>query len=358
MQLMIRFDGSQFKDADGLLLGALTLSAITGEPFEIDDIGRGSGTVGVTPFHLSALRTMARLCHAEFRGDAVRAKRIRFAPSRLPEAGDYVLDTGDATGRPMSMSVTPLIEMLVTALSVADGESLVTVRGTNVHPDTPSAFWLRETFLPTLEQAGYASGVEIERWGWYPDGGGECVLSISPRDTSEKTPLRWTQRGNIQHIWVTAALSTRMEERQGQTMVDRFVRGLEHDRALRATVETDIVRVRSMGAGSGLFVTIQTQGGVAGFEAVGDGTTQPATLAERCVNLVNDYLMSDAVFDPHTARALWLPLAVTKRAISMTTPRITGMHNLLESLTPRFLPLFCVIQRRIEGSSIELVPTK
>jgi RNA 3'-terminal phosphate cyclase (ATP) len=353
---MIHLDGSKFRDADALLLTALTLSAVTGEPFEIEEIGRGSG--GVTPFHITALRAIGTTVRAEVKGESVRARRVRFTPTTAPRAGDYVVDTGDATGRPSPVSVTPLIEALQTVLSHAEGDSLVTVRGVNAHPMTQSVFWMREILNPVLSSVGYNGGVEIERWGWYPDGGGECTLSVTPYEAEDDTPLRWEKRGNLQTIWVTAVLSSRMEEAIGQKMIDQFLREVAFDKIERSHIETDIVRVRSSGAGCGVFVTMETDNTVAGFEAVGDGNTLPVHLAERSAKATTHYLTSTAVLDGEVARALLIPLALTNRPVSITTPALTAAHDLLEQLIPQFLPIFCATQNHQTARSIELVPTK
>lgn len=353
---MIHLDGSKFRNADSLLLNALTLSAVTGEPFEIEDIGRGGG--GVTPFHITALRAIGTIVRAEVKGESVRARRIRFTPSTLPRAGDYVVDTGDATGRPSPVAVTPLVEAMQTVLSHAEGDSLVTVRGVNAHPQQQSIFWMRETLNPVLSLIGYNAGVEIERWGWYPDGGGECTLSVTPYEGEDSTPLRWEKRGNLQTIWVTATLSSRMEEAIGQKMIEQFLREVAFDKIERSHIETDIVRVRSSGAGCGLFVTMETDSAIAGFEAVGDGNTLPVHLAERCANATTHFLTSTAVLDGEVARALLIPLALTTRPISITTPVLTASHDLLEQLIPQFLPVFCATRNQETARIIELVPTK
>lgn len=353
---MIHLDGSKFRDADALLLAALTLSAVTGEPFEIDDIGRGSG--GVSPFHITALRAIGTIVRAEVKGESTRARRVRFTPTIPPRAGDFIVDTGDATGRPSPVSVTPLIEALQTVLSAADGDSLVTIRGTNAHPLNQSVFWVREALNPVLNLIGYNTGVEIERWGWYPDGGGECLLSVTPHENGESSPLRWETRGKLRTIWVTAVLSSRMEEAIGQKMIEQFLREVAFDKIERSHIESDIVRVRSGGAGCGLFVTMESDTAVAGFEAVGDGNTLPVHLAERCAKATTHYLTSTAALDGEVARALLIPLALAHRPVSITTPSLTAAHDLLEQVIPQFLPLFCATQNKQTARSIELVPTK
>ena len=116
--------------------------------------------------------------------------------------------------------------------------------------------------------------------------------------------------------------------------------------------------MRSAGAGSGLFVTLESDGAVAGFEAVNAGNTSPAHLAERCARAVNFYLNSSAALDSEASRAMLIPLALSQRTVSLTTPAFTGAHQLLEQVIPLFLPVFCASRNLPDARSIELVPTR
>ena len=41
---------------------------------------------------------------------------------------------------------------------------------------------LAEVFLPTIALMGIKTAVRLEKWGWYPKGGGEVEMDIHPAE--------------------------------------------------------------------------------------------------------------------------------------------------------------------------------
>ena len=63
-------------------------------------------------------------------------------------------------------------------LALADGESHVTIRGGTHAPFSPPFPYIRHVYLPMLWHMGVHAQVELQRYGWYPAGGGEITLTI------------------------------------------------------------------------------------------------------------------------------------------------------------------------------------
>jgi RNA 3'-terminal phosphate cyclase (ATP) len=348
-------DGGKFKDVDTYLLGALALSAATGRAFEMEEVGRSAGKVGVTPLHLTALRALAALCDAEVTGDAVSAKRVTFAPTRPPQARELTIDMGEVTGRPSPEPVTPLIEALIPVLACAEQDALIRLRGVNASPHAPSAFWLRETLAPMLNWAGMNVAIEIERWGWHPDGGGETTLLVEGGWTGEtQGTLAWTERGDVVGLWAVAALSPRLDERTGQQMVVALEKALEQEPI--QSVEIEIARVRSPGPGSGLFLSLQFEHVSAGFEAISHRGMSAAQLVTDATAAMSSYFWTDAAFEPELARAMMIPLALGGQIASYTTSEITPAMQVLEFLLPHFLPVNVTVSKHPVGGQIEIGP--
>ncbi|MGH2542486.1 MAG: RNA 3'-terminal phosphate cyclase [Ardenticatenaceae bacterium] len=348
-------DGGMFKDVDTYLLGALALAATTGTAFEMEGVGRIAGKVGVTPLHLTALRALATLCDAEVTGDAVSAKYVRFAPTRPPRAQELTIDMGAVTGRPSPEPVTPLIEALIPALVRAGEETLIRLRGVNASPHAPSAFWLRETLAPMLPWAGINVAVEIERWGWYPDGGGETTLLVEGDWTGESQgALTWQERGDAVGLWSLAALSPRMDKRIGQQMVVALEKALGQE-PIRS-FEIEVAHVRSPGPGSGLFLAFQFEHVAAGFEAISYRGMPPSQVVTDAVAAMSHYFWSDAAFEPELARAMMIPLAFAGQAANYTTSELTPAMTVLEFLIPHFLPVTVTVSSHPAGGRIVISP--
>lgn len=342
---MITFDGKQYTDAETLLLTALTLATVTGQAFEITDFARRGGT-GVTPLHLLAMQAMQEICGASVRGAAMGAHTIRFAPEHAPKAVDIIAEMSGVTGRPSPIPVTRLIESLLVVLSFADGDSLVQVQGVNAAPDEPSAFWLRESYVPTLERLGLNVGVEIERWGWQGDSGGICTLSVSPtpRSTTAQT-LSWTTHDPIQQSWAVAVLSPRFDEQIGRALLRTFVQATQRDPL--GMVDSEIMRVRSTGPGCGLFVVMQGQESVTCVEAISDNRSSPDVLSQQVAAQIGTYAWSRASVDGRLARALMVPLALRYSRATLTISDALPAFRPLEQIIEHFVP--CTITGGSQG---------
>ncbi|MBA3532842.1 MAG: hypothetical protein H0T73_13030 [Ardenticatenales bacterium] len=353
---LISLDGSQFSDSDSYILGALTLAAATGQAFEMDEVGKLAAVPGVSPLHLTAMRALAALCGAEMKGETLRAKKVRFAPSHEPRARDLLIDTGEATGRPSPISVTPLIQALIPVLAHASDEGLIRLRGANATPQHPSVFWLRETLAPMLAWVGIEAGIEIEKWGWYPDGGGESTLLVEGNlgNAALPIPLVWEERGDLVGMWGLAALSPRLDERVGQQMLGTLARELGKE-AMEPVI-TEVMRVRSPGPGSGLFLSMQFEQVTAGFEAVSHQGMSAEQVAREATDAMSHYFWSDAAFDPELATALMIPAALSGRSVTFTTSELTLPMRVLEFLITRFLPVKVSLTKHPAGGQVQIAP--
>lgn len=350
---LITLDGRQFSDIDSHLLGALTLAALSGQAVEITPVGRG-----VNALHLTVVRALAALCEAEVEGDTMQAPRLRFVPRSAPRAQDLLIDMGAATGRPSALSVTPVILALLPVLARAPESSLIRLRGATATPYHPSVFWLRETLLPMLDWFGLHAAIEIEKWGWYPDGGGESTLLVEGQEGSEGAPapgpLLWEERGDLVGLWGLIALSPRLGERVGKQM------GRALEKALRDEpldeVELEIQRVRSPGPGSGVFLALQFEQVTAGFEALSSGGAAAEQVVEGASAALSHYFWSDAAFEPALAQALMIPAALHGQRVSYTTSEITLPMRILADLLPRFLPVRLSVEAHPKGGHILIEP--
>ena len=69
MKRMITLDGAQGEGGGQILRSALSLSMITGQPFEIIGIRAGRAKPGLLRQHLTAVRAAAEICSAQLSGD-------------------------------------------------------------------------------------------------------------------------------------------------------------------------------------------------------------------------------------------------------------------------------------------------
>lgn len=89
---MLKIDGSKGEGGGQILRTSLSLSALTGTPFQLNNIRAGRTKPGLRPQHLTAVRAAAALCQATLSGDEVNSQSLRFEPTITPKSGDYRFD--------------------------------------------------------------------------------------------------------------------------------------------------------------------------------------------------------------------------------------------------------------------------
>ena len=75
-------------------------------------------------------------------------------------------------------AVTLVAQALLPPLLKAESPATVILKGGTHVPWSPPAHYLSHVFLPALAAMGAEVEMTLERWGWYPRGGGEVRLSI------------------------------------------------------------------------------------------------------------------------------------------------------------------------------------
>ena len=174
---MLHLDGSYGEGGGQILRTALSLSAWLGQPVRIDHLRAGRPKPGLRPQHLTAVRALAQITRAEVTGVELNSQELTFRP-RAPQAGHYLFDVAERAGS--AGSVTLIAQALLPPLLRAAGSSTLTLRGGTQVPWSPPAHYLFQVFLPALAQLGAEVKMTLERWGWYPRGGGEARWEIKP----------------------------------------------------------------------------------------------------------------------------------------------------------------------------------
>ena len=174
---MLHLDGSYGEGGGQILRTSLSLSAMLGAPVRIERIRAGRPKPGLRPQHLTAVRALARITGAEVEGAELHSQELTFKP-RAPQPGNYRFDVAEKTGS--AGSVTLIAQALLPPLLKCAGPSTLVLRGGTHVPWSPTAHYLMQVFLPALAEMGAQVSLTLERWGWYPRGGGELRLSVNP----------------------------------------------------------------------------------------------------------------------------------------------------------------------------------
>jgi RNA 3'-terminal phosphate cyclase (ATP) len=312
-QRCIKIDGSYGEGGGQILRTALAFSSIFGVPIIIHRIRAGRKNPGLQAQHLKGVEALARITAAQIEGASLGSERVTFIPQKICP-GEFRFEVGTAG------SVTLLLQALLPPLCLAKGSSHLTLVGGTHVEWSPPFHYLTEILFPTLRSMGISVRADIERWGWYPKGGGVIRVDIEPG--SQMKPISLLDRGPIRRIWGISAISNlprHVAERQKDEALKRIEREMKIDAEI--TVLDD---APSIGQGSFLFLSVESEGTIAGFSSLGKRGKPAEKVAEEAVMSLKDYMASEKCIDPHLADQLIPFLTLAKGNSGFTTTQITG----------------------------------
>jgi RNA 3'-phosphate cyclase len=282
---MIEIDGSYGEGGGQILRTAISLSAVTGKEVMISNIRAGRPNPGISPSHVTSIEAVAELCDAEVDGLFAGSEKIVFKPDQLA-GGTFDFDVGTAG----SVSLVVQSCLLPGAMSKSR-VNLVVKGGTDVKWSPPIDF-MRLVHLPILSRFGPSCDIDINSRGFYPEGGGEVAVEISP--VAKLSGQDFGERGDVLSI-DGCAYAQNLPEHVTSRMRDSVLKNMLDFKDVR--VESDIRKGRSTGAGIVLAATCENS--TIGESALGARGVKSEILGENCSSGLRETLLSGASVDQH-----------------------------------------------------------
>lgn len=295
---MITIDGSQGEGGGQILRTSLALSVITQQPVKIVKIRAQRSNPGLQRQHLAAVKAAAAVGNASLKGAELNSRELVFRPEGM-HGGTYRFEIGTAG------SASLVLQTVLPCLLLADRPSEVVITGGTHNPLAPPYEFLACAFLPRLAQLGGQVELHLERYGFYPRGGGELRASIQPfADRSRRLEL--ASRGE-------------MRSRQAHAMISRLPRHVAERELAIVSAELgwtgqalQIVELEGAGATANLLqATLDFEHVTEVVTEFGERGVRAETIAERLAAAVKEYLRHGAPVGEHLADQLLLPCALT-----------------------------------------------
>ncbi|MDB4995084.1 MAG: 3-terminal-phosphate cyclase [Myxococcaceae bacterium] len=291
-------DGSAGEGGGQILRTSLALSMATGTPFVLEKIRAGRKKPGLMRQHLSCVKAAALVCGAEVEGATLGSTRIAFRPGPIAP-GDHVIDIGSAG------SVSLVLQTLALPLALATTASRITVRGGTHALCAPPFPFLDRAWLPLMRRAGAQLGLELVATGFYPAGGGEVVMTVSPA-TGPLTPLHLGEGAVLRALElraVVAGLSEGIARRELASAAELLT-----DSSVTLASES----VRSPGPGNAMWLVACDDGtGVSNvFSAIGDVGTSAEDVGAGVARGFLAWRASGTSIEAHLADQVMLPIAL------------------------------------------------
>jgi RNA 3'-terminal phosphate cyclase (ATP) len=321
---MISIDGSFGEGGGQIIRTSLALSLITGKAFRVYRVRARREKPGLQKQHLTAVTSAAEIGRARVEGAGVGSSEFTFTPGEVAP-GSYRFNIGTAG------STTLVLQTILPPLMVADGPSQVVLEGGTHNPHAPPFEFIRRAFLPLVNRTGPTVSIELERYGFYPPGGGRLRVEIEP--ARERRRLDLDERGLI------------LAQRARALVVK-----LPESIALRelAVVSQqlgwpqDMLEVESstnaLSPGTVLTIEIEGEKVTEVFTGVGQRGVPAERIAAEAVEEARRYLDAGVPVGEHLADQLLIPLALSGGGSFTTGPLSLHTTTNIE-VVRKFLPV-------------------
>ena len=246
--------------------------------------------------HLTAVRAAADVCGAEVEGIALGSRRFVFRPGPV-RSGNYSFRVGTAG------SATLVLQTVLPALFVAEGESNLVLEGGTHNPMAPPVDFLEKAYLPLVNRLGPKVELRLIRPGFYPAGGGEFAVRIQP--TRQLGRLELLDRGPIQARRVRAMvahLPPHIAERECRTIAQA---------AGWSETPQEIDDVRNCrGPGNAVMIELESEHLTEVFTGFGRLGVRAEDVAREALREAEEYLEARVPVGKHLADQLMLPLGI------------------------------------------------
>lgn len=166
-------EGSLGEGGGQIVRTSLSLSALTGSPVQITNIRAGRAPPGLKPQHLACAKAVRSIARGTLEGAQEGSSELLYTPGKI-YGGKYEFDIGTAG------SAILLAETILPILFAASKKSAIIIRGGTHVPKAPTFEYFDKVFLPALSLFGLDAKCKLNQAGYYPRGGGEITLEVTP----------------------------------------------------------------------------------------------------------------------------------------------------------------------------------
>lgn len=338
---MIRIDGSSGEGGGQILRSSLSLSLATGKAFRIENIRAKRERPGLLRQHLTAVLAAAEISGAEVEGASLSSRNLSFVPGAV-RPGQHRFKVGTAG------SATLVLQTILPALMTASGPSQITIEGGTHNLAAPPFDFLQKCFLPVINKMGPKVTVTLERYGFYPAGGGSFTATIEP--CARLSPVDFTERGQVTRRRA-AAIVANLSRAIAQRELDTIAHLLNWEKEEMEIIETK----SSVGPGNIVLIEMVTSTGLTElFCGFGRLAASAESVATEAAKEARAYIVSDAAVAEHLADQLLLPFALAAGG-AFTATRLNRHARTNMDVISAFLPVTFQTSQQPASTKVEVI---
>jgi RNA 3'-terminal phosphate cyclase (ATP) len=195
---------------------------------------------------------------------------------------------------------------------VACTPSRVIIEGGTHNGMAPPFDFIDRAFLPIIRRMGPSVTARLERYGFYPAGGGRVVVDITPAPLGRLTIASRGETRCVSGVAFHANLPRYIADREMAKVQERLGWPSE---SLRGIEIRD-----ARGPGNAVVLSIESEHVTEVFSSIGAVGVSAEEVADRAVGEVREYLRVGAPIGPHLADQLLLPMAMAGGGTFRTGP--------------------------------------
>jgi len=245
---------------------------------------------------LTAVLAASEIASAQAGGATLGSKTLTFTPGPV-RPGNYHFAIGTAG------SGTLVFQTILPALMTASGRSEITIEGGTHNMQAPPLDFLQKAFLPVVNRLGPKIEIRLEKYGFYPAGGGRFIATIEPCERLSSIQL--LERGQIERRSAVAIVAN-LPRSIAQRETDTIVKLLNWDGQITQVVETR----NSVGPGNIILIELASCNVTEVFCGFGRIGASAESVASEAADAARSYLVSGAVAGEHLTDQLLLPFAL------------------------------------------------
>ena len=289
---MLEIDGSYGEGGGQIIRTAIAMSAIKQIPIKITNIRANRSKPGLQAQHLTGVKAAAELCNAKVKGAELGSTEIEFSPGKI-KTGGFRFDIGTAG------SITLVLQTLIPICAFAPGVVRLEIRGGTHALHAPPIEYFQNVFCDYAEKFGLIVTANVEKYGFFPKGGGVVKVEVKPAKSYK--PINLTERGKLLNLKVFSIAS---EDLKSANVADRQVAGFRQNIKPDFVVKPFTEYTKTLSTGSAVYAHALYSNCKLGCSALGERGKKAEDVGRECaVDLLKE-INSEATVDKHLADQL------------------------------------------------------
>jgi RNA 3'-terminal phosphate cyclase (ATP) len=259
----LKINGGHGEGGGQIIRSAIALSCITKQPIHLENIRKNRKVAGLRPQHLTAIKILQKIANAKVMGAEIGSTELKFIPGDV-ESLELIEDVGTAG------SISLILQVLIPVVAISQKKLDLTIKGGTDVLWSPSIDYTQYVLREAYSRMGIEFSLELSKRGYYPKGGGEINLHVSP---SHLKSISLTKRKTnlVKLICTFSKLSIKEIENKVNVIKEKLTKE-------DFIVKTEIKNQDAIDSGASLLIYSIDESSVIGVDALFDKKTRDFNL--------------------------------------------------------------------------------